>query len=113
MSDLQVPVSTCTLGVDDTLGNTFPVEVGEKVDVMEVLEQQRAIDACSLCTVRLVNGGSIGRGVQGVVGRREDLLGRHDGGGWETSGRGASVHYINRPSWSIPWLVSCGGRTEV
>ncbi len=113
MGDFQVPVSTCALGMDDTLGNTLSVEMGEKVDMVEVLEQQRAIDTCSLCAVGLVDGGTVGSGVEGVVGRREDLLGRHDGGGWETSGRGATAHYINRPSWSIPWLVSCGGRTEV
>jgi len=40
---LLTKVSVCsgTLGVDDTLGDTFAVEVGNLVDEVEVLEKDR------------------------------------------------------------------------
>jgi hypothetical protein len=32
------PMSTCTLCVDDTFGDPFPVEMGEEIDEVEILE---------------------------------------------------------------------------
>lgn len=36
-------MSTTSFSVNNTLGNSFTVEMGEKVDQMEILEQKRPI----------------------------------------------------------------------
>ena len=39
MSDLKVSVSSSTLGVNNTLGDTLAVKVGQLVDESKVLEE--------------------------------------------------------------------------
>lgn len=36
LGDREGPMGTSTLGMDDTLGNTLAIEVGERVEEMEV-----------------------------------------------------------------------------
>lgn len=48
---LVISVGTGALGVDDTLGNTLTIEVGEEVDKMEILEEERSVLAYTLCLV--------------------------------------------------------------
>ncbi len=45
MSDLELSESTCTLGMHNTLGDTFSVEVSKEVDEVEVLQEDRAVIA--------------------------------------------------------------------
>jgi len=56
VSRLEVTVGSGTLGVDDTLGNAFSVEVSEKIDVVEILEKERPVDASALSGIRLIDG---------------------------------------------------------
>lgn len=64
---LKDTVGTAALGVDDALGDALPVKVGEQVDVVEVLEQERSTDGlvAALDALRLV-----GLRVRCTVGRR-------------------------------------------
>ena len=56
MCYFEFPISTCTLRMDDTLWYTFAVEVGQQVNQMEVLQQQRAILPHSLGALRICTG---------------------------------------------------------
>ena len=64
MSNLELAISSSTLCVDDTLGDTLTVEMGQHVNQMEVLEQERTILADSLVLLWVLNGTSIRGGVQ-------------------------------------------------
>lgn len=55
------------LGVDDTLGDALPVEVGEQVDEVVVLEEERSALADSLGLVRVWDGDTIGGRVDEVL----------------------------------------------
>ena len=48
MSDLEFSVSSSSLGVDDSLRDTFTVEVSKQVDQVEILKEERAILTNSL-----------------------------------------------------------------
>lgn len=48
VSDLEFPECSCSFGMDDTLGDTFSVEMGKEVDEMEVLEQDWTVVPDSL-----------------------------------------------------------------
>lgn len=61
-------MSTSSLGVNDSLRNSLSVEMGEKVDQVEILEQKRSIDTDSLGLVRMRHGDAIGGGVDAVLG---------------------------------------------
>ena len=63
----EITMSTSTLGVDDSLRDSFTVEVGQLVDKVEVLEKDRAVFA-SEERILVVVDGSTGRGGQGVAG---------------------------------------------
>lgn len=52
-------VSTRALGVDNTLGDTFAVEMREQIDEMEVLEQEGPVLTNTLCFVRVRHGDTI------------------------------------------------------
>jgi hypothetical protein len=43
-----------------TLGDSLAIKVGQKVDMVKVLEEERAIEAESFGGVRLSNGSSVG-----------------------------------------------------
>ena len=43
MSDLEVAISASAFCMDNSLRNTLAVEMGEKINQVEVLEQQRTI----------------------------------------------------------------------
>jgi hypothetical protein len=77
MGNLEVSMGTCTLGVDDTLGDTLTIKVGEEVDVVEVLEKEGSVESSLLSGIRLVDWGTVGGGVDGAVLVLEDLLGWH------------------------------------
>ena len=66
---LEGPMSTAALGVDDSLGNAFTVEMGEKVDQMEVLKKQWTVGTDTLGLVWMGHRDAI-------AGCVEDLLGR-------------------------------------
>ena len=40
---LKFAICTGSLRMDDSLGNSFAVEVGEEIDEMEILQQKRPI----------------------------------------------------------------------
>ena len=69
----------------DTLRNTLSVKVGDEVDVVEVLEDKGATsglvaDAELLRGVRLVDGDTVGGGVEDVLGSvLQNLLRWHVG----------------------------------
>jgi len=54
--DLKVAVGTGTLGVDDTLGDALAVKVGELVNQVEVLQEDRAVLASGQRVLVVVNG---------------------------------------------------------
>lgn len=66
-------VSTRALGVDNTLGDTFPVEMREQIDEVEILKQERPILTNALRLVRVRHGNTIGSGVESVLGRRRTI----------------------------------------
>lgn len=43
MGDNELPKGSCTFGMDNTLGDSFSVEVGQQIDEMEVLKQDGTI----------------------------------------------------------------------
>jgi hypothetical protein len=47
VSDFEISMSSSTLGVDDSLGNTLTVEVGKLINQVEVLENDWAVRTCS------------------------------------------------------------------
>ena len=61
-------VSTATLGVDDPLGNPFTVEMGEKVDQMEILEEKWPISAYTLGLVWMGHRNAIAGSVKNLLG---------------------------------------------
>lgn len=61
MRDLELAIGTGAFGVDDTLGNTLPIEVSQQVDEVKVLQQQGTwLLAKPLPTGRVLNGAAIG-----------------------------------------------------
>jgi len=60
-------VSTTTLGVDDTFGNTLSVEVREEIYQVEVLEEERAVLANTLDLVGVRHGNTIAGCVESVL----------------------------------------------
>lgn len=70
MGHFEITMGTSTLGVDDSLRDSFTVEVGQFVDKVEVLEKNRAVFAGQEGVLVVVNGrtGGGGQGVAGVVG---------------------------------------------
>lgn len=65
---LEGTMGTTALGVDDSLGDPFTVEVGDEIDQVEVLQQQRAIAADTLGLVGMRHWHAIAGGVDGVLG---------------------------------------------
>jgi len=59
-------VSTRALGVDDTLRDSLTVEVGKKVDQVEVLEQEGTVLTHTLGLVGVGNGNTIAGSVDSV-----------------------------------------------
>jgi hypothetical protein len=59
MGDLEVAVCAGGLGMNDTLGDSLTIKVREEIDMVEILEQERAVDACALGGVGLVDGGAV------------------------------------------------------
>jgi hypothetical protein len=56
MGDLEVTVSTSTFGMDNSLRNALSVKVSEEVNVVEVLKEERAVDASPLSSIWLGDG---------------------------------------------------------
>lgn len=65
---LEGTMSTTALGMDDSLGNPFAVEVRDKIDQVEILQQQRTIGADPLGLVGVRHWHAIAGGVDGVLG---------------------------------------------
>lgn len=59
VSDLKVTEGTGTLGVDDTLGDSLAVKVGEQVNEVVVLEKKRTVGANALRSQRVGNGSTV------------------------------------------------------
>lgn len=66
VGDLEFTVGTGTLGVDDTLGDSLAVKVGQQIDQVEVLKEQRTITTNPLGGLRVKDGAPIGGSVGGV-----------------------------------------------
>lgn len=66
---LESPMSTTALGMNDSLGNPFAVEVRDEIDQVEILQQQRTVGADTLGLVGMRHGHAIASGVDGVLGR--------------------------------------------
>jgi len=62
VSKFKVTMSTSTLGVDNSLGNTLSVEVSELVNKMEVLEKKRTSGASRHGVLVVIDGSTIGGG---------------------------------------------------
>lgn len=65
VSDLELSVSTGSLSVDNSLGDSLSVEVGEQVDQGKVLEQERSVLADSLGGEGVLDGVTVSGGVSG------------------------------------------------
>jgi 1,4-dihydroxy-2-naphthoyl-CoA synthase len=63
------PTSVCSssLGVDNSLRDTLAIEMGQQINQVEVLEQERAILANSLVRLWVLNGAAIGGGVDWLL----------------------------------------------
>ena len=61
-------MSTAALGVDDSLGNPFTVEMGEKVDEMEILEEKWPIGPYTLGLVWVGHWNAIAGSVKNLLG---------------------------------------------
>jgi len=60
VSDLKDTMGTGTLGVDNTLRDTFSVEVSELINKMEILKQDRSPLSSSLGSLVVLNRVSVG-----------------------------------------------------
>ncbi len=82
IGNLELAIGTGSLGVDNTLGDSLPVEMGEKINQVEVLKQERTIGANSLPARRMMDGIAIGGSVHRLLivpkGRCGLLVGNHD-----------------------------------
>ena len=61
-------VGSGTFGMYDTLRDTFTVEMGEEVDQVEVLEEERTICPGPLCLVWMWHRHTIAGGIEGILG---------------------------------------------
>jgi len=61
-------VSSRSLGVYYTLGNTLSVKVRQEINQVEVLEEERAFGTCSLDGVRVGHGHAVGGSVDSLLG---------------------------------------------
>ena len=67
VGDLELSIGASTLGVNDTLWDSLPVKVCQKVNQVEVLKQQRAVTANALCGLRVEDRTAIGGGVNRLL----------------------------------------------
>ena len=56
VGDFKLPISACTLCMNDTLWYTFTVEVGQQINQMKILQQKGAILPNSLGALRIYVG---------------------------------------------------------
>jgi hypothetical protein len=77
VSQLEETVGTGTFGVYDTLGDTLTIKVSEKIDVVEVLEEEGTKNTSALSSVWLADGCAVGSGVGSTVFVLDNLSGRH------------------------------------
>ena len=66
-SSTNLSISSSSLGMDDTLGDALAVKVGEQVDEVEVLEEQRTIGANALPGIGIADWCAVGRCVDGLL----------------------------------------------
>lgn len=66
MSDFKEAVRSRTFGVDDSLGNSLPVELRELVDEMEILKKDGAFWSSSHGVLVIVDGRT-GTGSEGLL----------------------------------------------
>jgi hypothetical protein len=68
--------------MDHSLGNALTIEMGEQINQVEILKQERAILANSLVRLRTLNGAAIGSSVDRLLvvleGRCGLIVGHHD-----------------------------------
>ena len=70
----EVAMSATALSVHNALGNTFAIEVGEEVDQVEVLQEERSILTNALGLVWVRHGDAIAGGVGGFLAGRLAIL---------------------------------------
>lgn len=58
---------TTAFGVNDALGDTLTVEVGDEVDEVEVLEEKRAVCTSTLCFVRVRHRNAVAGSIDGLL----------------------------------------------
>ena len=56
-----------TFGVDNTLRNTFPIEVGDEIDQVEILKEERSIGTSPLSLIWMGHWHAIAGGVDGLL----------------------------------------------
>lgn len=67
MGELELAICAGAFGMDDTLRNSLAIEVGEEIDEMEVLKQERSILANSLAGLWVVDWTAVRGGVNGPL----------------------------------------------
>lgn len=65
VGDLEFTIGASAFGVHDTFGDSFTVKVGEQVDQVEVLKEERSVTANTLSSLRVHDRTAGGRGVDG------------------------------------------------
>jgi hypothetical protein len=84
MGAFKLPISSCTLCMDDTLWDTLTIEMCQQIDQVKVLKQERASLTNSLKSLWVLYWTSIGSRVRWLLivleGRRWLIVGDHDCG---------------------------------
>ena len=62
VGDFEVTVSTSTLSVDDSFGDSFTIEVGDFIDEVEVLEEDWAVFSSGQTVLVVIDWGTVGGG---------------------------------------------------
>ncbi len=60
-------MGTAAFGVDDSLGNAFSIEVGQKINQMEILQEQWAVAAHPLGLIWMRHRDAIAGGVECIL----------------------------------------------
>lgn len=56
MGDFEVAVSSCSFGVDYSFWDSFPIEMGEFVDKVEIGEHDGSIGSCGDRVLVVIDG---------------------------------------------------------
>jgi len=77
VGNFESSMSSCSLGVNDTLGDTLSVEVSEGIDQVEVLKEERSLSSSTLSGVWLLKRVTLRVGECGAIRLLHNFFGRH------------------------------------